>query len=94
MKMLIKNANIITPFEIKRNSSLVVENGKISAVFRDTIDETDLRKLWMRQVKYLPLALSTSTTTATSVMTPWKAPMKRSVPWPISTYSTESLRSF
>ncbi|GFN36731.1 N-acetylglucosamine-6-phosphate deacetylase [Tepidimicrobium xylanilyticum] len=29
MKILIKNANIVTPYEIKRSSSLVIEDGKI-----------------------------------------------------------------
>ena len=54
MKMLIKNANIITPFEIKRNSSLVVENGKISAVFSgDTIDETGFAEVVDAAGKYL-----------------------------------------
>jgi N-acetylglucosamine-6-phosphate deacetylase len=33
MKMLMKNANIIIPYEIKRNSSLVIEDGRIANIF-------------------------------------------------------------
>ena len=35
MKILIKNANIITPYEIKRGSSLVIEDGKIANIFNE-----------------------------------------------------------
>lgn len=37
MKILLKNANIITPYDIKRNSSLVIEDGKIADIFNEEI---------------------------------------------------------
>lgn len=41
MKTLIKNANIITPYEIKRCSNLAIEDGKIADIFSGEIKDVD-----------------------------------------------------
>lgn len=38
MKILVKNANIITPYEIRKDSNLVIENGKIEGIIEDKIE--------------------------------------------------------
>ena len=54
MKTLIKNANIITPYEIKKGSSLVIENGKISNIFNGEIyNEESYDKIIDGEGKYL-----------------------------------------
>ena len=35
VKTLIKNVNIITPYEIKRGSNLAIENDKIANIFNE-----------------------------------------------------------
>lgn len=41
MKTLIRNANIITPYEIKRCSNLAIEDGKIADIFSGEIKDVD-----------------------------------------------------
>ena len=54
MKMLIKNANIITPYEIKRGSSLVIEDGKIANIFNGEVtDEKAYDEILDVEGKYL-----------------------------------------
>lgn len=54
MRMIIKNANIITPFEIRRNSNLIVEHGKIGdLVSGEVIDEESFDQVIDADGKYL-----------------------------------------
>ena len=54
MKILIKNANIITPYEVKRGSSLVIENGKIANILNGEISkEESYDKVINAEGKYL-----------------------------------------
>lgn len=54
MKTLIKNANIITPYEIKKGSSLVIEDGKIADIFNGEIyNEESYDKIIDGEGKYL-----------------------------------------
>ncbi|HBX48782.1 MAG TPA: N-acetylglucosamine-6-phosphate deacetylase, partial [Clostridiaceae bacterium] len=36
MKTLIKNANVITPYEIQENSNVLIQDGKIEGIFSNT----------------------------------------------------------
>ncbi|MCF6463117.1 N-acetylglucosamine-6-phosphate deacetylase [Clostridium sp. Cult1] len=54
MKTLIKNTNIITPYEIKKGSSLVIEDGKIADIFNGEIyNEESYDKIIDGEGKYL-----------------------------------------
>lgn len=54
MKILIKNANIITPYEIKRDSSLAIEDGKIANIFHEkVVDEKGFDEVIDAEGKYL-----------------------------------------
>ncbi len=54
MKMLIKNANIITPYEIAKDSSLAIKDGKIEKIFhREKVNENEFDEIIDAEGKYL-----------------------------------------
>lgn len=54
MKTLIKNASVITPYEIKRDSSLVIEDGKIANIFNgEMVTEESYDEIIDVEGKYL-----------------------------------------
>lgn len=53
MKMLIKNVNIITPYEIKRNGSLSIEDGIISNILDGDASEEYYDKIIDGENEYL-----------------------------------------
>lgn len=54
MKTLIKNVNIITPYEIKRGSNLAIENDKIANIFNgEILDEESYDEIIDGEGKYL-----------------------------------------
>lgn len=53
MKILIKNANIITPYEIKRDASLIIENGRIEDLVAGPVKEEGFQQVLDLEGKYL-----------------------------------------
>ena len=54
MKILVKNANIITTYEIKKDSNLIIENGKIAKIFhREEVEENEFDEIIDAEGKYL-----------------------------------------
>lgn len=53
VRILIKNANIITPYEIKRDSSLVIEDGKIADIYEGLCEEDGFDQLIDAKGNYL-----------------------------------------
>ncbi|GMG98105.1 N-acetylglucosamine-6-phosphate deacetylase [Tepidimicrobium xylanilyticum] len=53
MKILIKNANIVTPYEIKRSSSLVIEDGKIINICKGLCEDGSFDEIIDAEGNYL-----------------------------------------
>lgn len=53
VRILIKNANIITPYEIKRDSRLVIEGGKIADIYEGLCEEDGFDQLIDAEGNYL-----------------------------------------
>ena len=54
MKMLIKNATFITPYEIAKDSSLAIKDGKIEKIFhREKVNENEFDEIIDAEGKYL-----------------------------------------